>query len=251
MVIDNYKYLAPYLNIFIGAIKPSERPIFSIREFLDSYYYNEELRTRLEKFILQAEDPEIYNSFLKLWNDSYVSTYRSDLMKGFDSFSEYLLHTDPELYTYVQITPSSDYNYQPDYSKEYRDKIIELTESISTYLDLKEELFIQNSFVGITSYIKDYMNVLITIFKSYTAQTVATDQNFSFTGEFDNHLRVTDSFQIKLSTLSFMDVVEVAESHSKNISDDQPTNGEDLKVTEGLTLTITDGEATPVVKKFT
>ena len=95
------------------------------------------------------------------------------------------------------------------------------------------------------------MNVLITIFKSYTAQTVATDQNFSFTGEFDNHLRVTDSFQIKLPTLSFMDVVEVAESHSKNISDDQPTNGEKLKVTEGLTLTITDGAATPVVKKFT
>ena len=251
MVIHNYKYLAPYLNIFIGAIKPSERTIFSVREFLDSYYYNEELRTRLEGFILQAEDPEIYNSFLKLWNDSYVSTYRSDLMRGFNSFSEYLLHADPELYTYVQVTPSADYNYQPDYSKEYRDKIIELTESISTYLDLKEELFIQNSFVGITSYIKDYMNILITIFKSYTTQTVATDQNFSFTGEFDNYIRVTDSFQMKLSTLSFMDVIEVTEAHSKNIRDDQPAKGETLKVTEGLTLTITDGAATPVVKKFT
>ena len=56
---------------------------------------------------------------------------------------------------------------------------------------------------------------------------------------------------MKLSTLSFMDVIEVTEAHSKNIRDDQPTKGETLKVTEGLTLTITDGAATPVVKKFT
>lgn len=251
VVLDNYKSLSPYLNIFISNIHKTEREIFSIRDFLEGYYYNEDLRRRLETHILSAEDPEIYNSFLDLWNESYVSTYRNHLMKGYDTFSEYLLHTDPELYAYVQVTPAEDYDYTPDYSKQYRDKIIEITESISTYLDLKEELFIQNNFIGITSYIKDYMNILITIFKSFTTQTVETDQAYTFSGEFDNYVRVTDSFQMNLSTLSFLDVIEVSDSYTQTVEDRQPEEGDGVQVTDGLTLTIADGEnEVPVVKKY-
>ena len=237
------------MNVFISNIRDDERQIFSIKDFLEGYYYNEDLRHRLEQHILAAEDPEIYNSFLDLWNESYVSTYRMDLMKGYDTFSEYLLHNDPELYSYVQVKPAEDYNYEPDYSEQYRNKIIELTESLSMYLNLKEELFIHNNFIGITSYIKDYMNILITIFKSFTTQVVETDQYFAFSGEFDNYVRVTDSFQMNLSTLSFLDMIEVSESYTQDVSDSQPENGDGLRMEEGLTLTITDG-GDPIVKKY-
>ena len=249
VVLDNYKNLSVYMNVFISNIRDDERQIFSIRDFLEGYYYNEDLRHRLEQHILAAEDPEIYNSFLDLWNESYVSTYRMDLMKGYDTFSEYLLHNDPELYSYVQVKPAEDYNYEPDYSEQYRNKIIELTESLSMYLNLKEELLIQNNFIGITSYIKDYMNILITIFKSFTTQVVETDQYFTFSGEFDNYVRVTDSFQMNLSTLSFLDMIEVSESYTQDVSDSQPENGDGLRMEEGLTLTITDG-GDPIVKKY-
>lgn len=250
VVIDNYTTLSPYLNIFLSNIKKKEREIFSIKDFLSSYYYNENLRSRLESFILQAEDPEIYNSFLDLWENSYVASYRNDMMKGYNTFSDYLMNNDAELYMFAQIKESADYDYEPDYSKQYRDKIIELTESLSTYLDLNEELLIQNNFIGITTYIKDYMNILITIFKSFTTQTVDSSNNFTFDNEFDNFVRVTDSFQMNLSTLSFLDVIEVSESYQQNVTDGEPVSGDAVKVREGLTLTITDGDAQPVIKKY-
>ena len=232
VVIDNYTTLSPYLNIFLSNIKKKEREIFSIKDFLSSYYYNENLRSRLENFILQAEDPEIYNSFLNLWENSYVSSYRNDMMKGYNTFSDYLMNNDAELYMFTQIKESVEYDYEPDYSKQYRDKIIELTESLSTYLDLNEELLIQNNFIGITTYIKDYMNILITIFKSFTTQTTDSSNNFTFDNEFDNFVRVTDSFQMNLSTLSFLDVIEVSESYQQNVTDgeqfsDEVDKGED------------------------
>lgn len=232
VVVDNYTTLSPYLNIFLSNIKKKEREIFSIKDFLSSYYYNENLRSRLENFILQAEDPEIYNSFLDLWENSYVSSYHNDMMKGYNTFSDYLMNNDAELYMFTQIKESADYDYEPDYSKQYRDKIIELTESLSTYLDLNEELLIQNNFIGITTYIKDYMNILITIFKSFTTQTTDSSNNFTFDNEFDNFVRVTDSFQMNLSTLSFLDVIEVSESYQQNVTDgeqfsDESDKGED------------------------
>ena len=247
MVLDNYKNLAPYMQIFTSNVGDPKRRVYSVRDFLKGYYYNEELRTRLEKAILTAEDPELYNAFLDLWNASYVAPYRANLLKGYSTFSEYLLHNDAELYNYIQIPQAADYDYEPDYSKEYRDRIIELTESLSTYLDLKEELFIQNNFLGITAYIKDYINILISIFKSYTTQTMENDQNFKFAGEFDNYVHVTDSFKMNLSTMSFLDVIEVSESWKKEVDDQQK---DELKVTEGLTLTITETGKSPVVKKY-
>ena len=224
VVVDNYTTLSPYLNIFLSNIKKKEREIFSIKDFLSSYYYNENLRSRLENFILQAEDPEIYNSFLDLWENSYVSSYHNDMMKGYNTFSDYLMNNDAELYMFTQIKESADYDYEPDYSKQYRDKIIELTESLSTYLDLNEELLIQNNFIGITTYIKDYMNILITIFKSFTTQTTDSSNNFTFDNEFDNFVRVTDSFQMNLSTLSFLDVIEVSESYQQYVKDEEQAN---------------------------
>ena len=248
MVLDNYRRLAPFMQIFMSNVGIPKRRIHSIRDFLKGYYYNERLRLRLENAILQAEDPDLYNAFLELWNHSYVAPYKNDMLKGYTTFSEYLLHNDAELYAYVQIPQAADYDYEPDYSKEYRDRIIELTESLSTYLDLKEELFIQNTFLGLTAYIKDYINILITIFKSYTTQTIENDQNFKFAGEFDNYVRVTDSFQMNLSTLSFLDVIEVSESWKKEVAESLP---EAVRVTDGLTLTITEGAKAPVVKKYT
>ena len=226
VVVDNYTTLSPYLNIFLSNIKKKEREIFSIKDFLSSYYYNENLRSRLENFILQAEDPEIYNSFLDLWENSYVSSYHNDMMKGYNTFSDYLMNNDAELYMFTQIKESADYDYEPDYSKQYRDKIIELTESLSTYLDLNEELLIQNNFIGITTYIKDYMNILITIFKSFTTQTTDSSNNFTFDNEFDNFVRVTDSFQMNLSTLSFLDVIEVSESYQQSVTDGELVSDE-------------------------
>ena len=233
VVVDNYTTLSPYLNIFLSNIKKKEREIFSIKDFLSSYYYNENLRSRLENFILQAEDPEIYNSFLDLWENSYVSSYHNDMMKGYNTFSDYLMNNDAELYMFTQIKESADYDYEPDYSKQYRDKIIELTESLSTYLDLNEELLIQNNFIGITTYIKDYMNILITIFKSFTTQTTDSSNNFTFDNEFDNFVRVTDSFQMNLSTLSFLDVIEVSESYQQYVKDTEQVNDTDDKDEDG------------------
>ena len=172
------------------------------------------------------------------------------MMKGYNTFSDYLMNNDAELYMFTQIKESADYDYEPDYSKQYRDKIIELTESLSTYLDLNEELLIQNNFIGITTYIKDYMNILITIFKSFTTQTTDSSNNFTFDNEFDNFVRVTDSFQMNLSTLSFLDVIEVSESYQQNVTDGEPVGGDSVKVSEGLTLTITDGNTAPIIKKY-
>ncbi len=229
VVVDNYTSLSPYLNIFLSNIKKKDREVFSLKDFLSSYYYNENLRSRLESFILQAEDPEIYNSFLDLWENSYVSSYHNDMMKGYNTFSDYLMNNDAELYMFTQIKESADYDYEPDYSKQYRDKIIELTESLSTYLDLNEELLIQNNFIGITSYIKDYMNILISIFKSFTTQTIESSNNFTFDNEFDNFVRVTDSFQMNLSTLSFLDVIEISESYQQHVKDTEQVSDKDNK----------------------
>ena len=115
---------------------------------------------------------------------------------------------------------------------------------------MNEELLIQNNFIGITTYIKDYMNVLIAIFKSFTTQTVDSSNNFTFDNEFDNFVRVTDSFQMNLSTLSFLDVIEISESYQQNVTDGEPVSGDAVKVKEGLTLIITDGDAQPVIKKY-
>ena len=54
---------------------------------------------------------------------------------------------------------------------------------------------------------------------------------------------------MNLSTLSFLDMIEVSESYTQDVSDSQPENGDGLRMEEGLTLTITDG-GDPIVKKY-
>lgn len=236
--VELYTSLNPFMNIFISNIRDKKDKIFSIRDFVETFYYNEDLRERIQNAINETPDPDICNTLIDLWNSSYTSMFDMKNFKGYKTFSEYLLNVDPELYYYIQNEKQEDYNFNPDYSKIYRDKIIELSESISSYLDLKEDLFIENNFIGISSYIKEYMYILATIFKSYTLETVKTKQNLVIDDKFENGIRINDSFALGGTNLFFKDTIILSEAFNMKVN--EKLNEESIKLTDSIKFTVNE-----------
>ena len=209
--IEYYPNLYVYLNVILSYKRDSSTSkMFSIEEFMSMFNHNESLRLKLENLIETTSDPVLHSNLQQLWDSSFNSDFNMQLFKGNTTFSDYLMKENPSLYNYTKIINPNDYDFEFDNSSIYRDKIFELLNSIGNYINV--DFISQNNFIGMSEYIRRYMYILITVFKSYTSETLYTNNLFDLNDKLDNGIRVMDSVKIgntNLTANEFIDLQDI------------------------------------------
>jgi len=196
----------------------------TISEFMDIYTKNESIRLQLETFIKEATNRDIYNSLRELWNHKFKSNFNYETYKGFDSFKEYLVANDEELYTYV--TSFGEFNNDNDRRTEIENRLLELSSSIESYINSTDNIVYNSTFNIIFSDIKDYARLLIEVFKAYTLDTLYAKNIIEFNDSTNDYIKIFDGYNRDKSgrkpELEPDDIIEIG-------PDDDPTLIENLE----------------------
>jgi len=199
---------------------------YSMESLANMYRRLDKLRHTVEDYMLETDDPMVYQSLKKLWYIMFA-TDNNDLVldkKGTNeratTYLEYLKENDINLYYYTQIKLDYSNIDTLDYDGIVRDKITELTTAIINHLNLNDyNFFEENNFIGITDYIKRYVYILVNIFKAYTIQTVSSNTIYNLNNRIENTIKVLDQASIyspgKIK-LDMEDTIEVLDSYSIN-----------------------------------
>lgn len=206
--------LRVFLTICIVKDADTPREILSIDEFKDVFEFNSKLRDKLEDYIKTVNDPDLYYVLRELWDLSFVNDFNMEPFKGSHrKWSEYLAKRDPELYRYTRIE-RLPYDFTSSDKNIYRDKVFALVELIDSFISVNNHngLFMENSFVGVSAYIRRYLMILVNIFKAYTMELVDRNMTYKLNDEFYNSIRVMDKITIGGISLQFSDDLNLIDS---------------------------------------
>ncbi|QPI17046.1 hypothetical protein [Staphylococcus phage vB_StaM_SA1] len=215
--ISRYPALESYASDIL-TYDDSDKDLINIYDIIDMYKYNEKFRKELEEMIYNSNDPHLREKFSKLHKQLFITNSSNDVFDGFKTYSDYLKFKEPDLYYYT-IVESEIFN-EDTFDREtiFREKIFELVSSIDNHLNLREQLFTNSNFVGIVNFIRDYITILITIFKSYTTDLIHTSLLFKLDDKFENSIHLIDEADIKFNgTTKHVDKINTLDN--KNITD--------------------------------
>lgn len=185
----------------------------NINNFMQILNKNNEMRKKLENYILNCNDREIYNDLKKLWNLKFCSNFDYSLYKDYSYFKDYVLDNNDELYDY--ITNFGSFDNDNDKRQEIENRILHLCTSIENYISSNENFIYNSTFNVIFSKIKDYAKTMIDVFKAYTLDTIYSGNVLSFDDKFSNHIKLFDS----VDNLELEDLVFTAPPEYLDIQD--------------------------------
>ena len=215
--LDKYQILKSFLMDILSYSRYNTDSV-TINDFMSILEYNNDMRRELEEFTYNVDDGRLKIKLRELWEQIFISDTYNSLFDGYSTYSDYLKDNNPGLYYYT-IVESNIYDHDSfNHDKVYRDKIFDLVNSIDNHLNLDEDLFVNNNFIGILGFIKNYIQILVTVFKSYTADIVNTELLYKFDSKFDNGIDLTDDL--------YIGKVELQQSDSINIMDRFEINAE-------------------------
>lgn len=232
--------LHPNLEVFLSVFneQPLEENVYkklSIRDFTKKFNKNEEIREKLNQLLQDETDPILYSKLKAIKTDVFESDFDMSQVKPHHSLNQYLLAADPNLYDYVNFEKQEAYEFEKDFSKDYRDRIFMLAESIDKYLALRSDLFTENIFVGMASYIKTYIYTLLEIFKAYTLQTVKTNEYYNVDDQVENGFKLMDTIDVAGIAIHLTDHFGLAEGYHETqtmqLIDDAVTIRDSIKIT--------------------
>ncbi|QQO92451.1 hypothetical protein CPT_Machias_057 [Staphylococcus phage Machias] len=211
----------PALNSYISdilAYSDSDKDLINIYDIIEMYKYNEEFRKELEELIYNSNDPHLRKKFTNLHKQLFITNSSNDIFKGFKTYSDYLKFKEPDLYYYT-VVESEIYDEDVfDRENIFRERIFELVSSIDNHLNLKEQYFTNSNFVGVVNFIRDYITILITLFKSYTTDLIYTSLLFKLDDKFENSIHLIDEGNIKYTgTTKYVDKINTLDN--RNITD--------------------------------
>jgi len=177
----------------------SDKDKYSIVDFIEAFKYNETMRKDLEQLLIETDNYYIYRKLQDIWDIEMRTKINTELYAGCDTYSDYLKKINYDLYLYIQIPSNTEGNEKNKYDF-YKDRIFSLTESISNYIsDLKiRQYFLNNNFVGLSTYIEKYLYTTISIFKSYTIDLLSANIVFAFDDRAFNTLKLFDDYQLTI-----------------------------------------------------
>jgi hypothetical protein len=195
--VQNHEELIEFIENF-KMTSFNEKENYSIEDFINVFKANEEMRKGLEKLIIETNNYYLYRKFNEIWDIEMRSKLTTKMYGSNETFMDYIRTRNYDLYNYITI---------PDYIKDnekqtyifFRDRIFDLTESISNYIsDLRvRQYFLNNNFIGLSSYIEKYLYTIISIFKAYTIDLLSANIVFSFSDKAFNSVRLFDDFQLE------------------------------------------------------
>lgn len=238
--LDRYENLSVFLNSFLSYRDSLNKTKFTLEDFTGIFLYNENNRKKLEDYILNLDSPYLVERFKEIWNLKFKTDYDMELFKQSNSFSDYLKQNDASLYYYTQIETTPQNAGTIDLQEIYKNKIFELIDSIDNQLFLGNDydFWLQNSFVGLSGYIKQYTYILIRAFKAYTVDTVYTADDFTFNDLFDNSFHLTDEVIIRsLGKLGLQDYIDLQDTTEWNYK--VKLKDDSIKLTDKINITIT------------
>jgi hypothetical protein len=245
--IDNYDDIKNFIETFeMKGFSENER--YSIEQFLEVFRHNENMRKNLERLLVETNNYYIYRKLQEIWDIEMRSKINNELYKGSDTFSDFLKKRNYDLYKYITLPKNF-----PDSEKQrynfYKEKIFELTESIGNYIsDLKvRKYFLNNNFIGLSSYIEKYLYTAISIFKSYTIDLLSANIVFSFNDRTFNTLKLFDDFLLTVD-LDWADRVDLLDIC--NIKEKGLLLKNKLNLNEKIKLTILDNGKIIETKEF-
>ena len=222
---------------FIKAFKMEgfeDKSKVSIEHFLEVYNKNEAVRFQLENLIQKTENYNIYRILNRIWDMKMQTRINIKVYKGHKTYTDYLLNENYDLFTFLSIPESIKGNKKQERAF-YRDRIFQLTESISNYIsDLNvRQFFINNSYIGLTSSIEKYMYTIISLFKSYTIDLLSANIILNFANKTFNTVRLFDDFRSQ-SEQEFVERVDLLDI--LNIHDVKNTIAEHLDITDEMII---------------
>lgn len=185
----------------------------NINSFMQILNKNNEMRTKLENYILECNDREIYKDLKELWKLKFQSNFDYSLYKNYSYFKDYILDNDDELFDY--ITNFGNFDNENDKRKEIENRILTLCTSIENYISSNENFIYNSTFNVIFSKIKDYAKTMIDVFKAYTLDTIYSKNVLSFDDKFSNNIKIFDSVE----NLELKDLVLTAPPEYLDIQD--------------------------------
>lgn len=219
--IQNFPNLSVFLDVYLKFLH-NGLSLINLEQFTRVYRFNQKLETKTEDLIINIQDPFIWQNLKELWNDNFVGDQSMELFMGYKTYSDYLKDKDPNLYQYTRIY--KDYNNIDNFDFEgtVRDKIFELATDIDNHLDLGDyDFFLTSNFIGLEEYVKDYIYILIQIFKAYTVDTIYAHTVYNLNDKWENSFKVLDGFEvtnrIKLKLKDHFSIVDTmnTDSHMK------------------------------------
>jgi hypothetical protein len=232
---SNFESIQTFIDTFrMEGFDDKEK--YSIADFLEVFKHNENMREELETLLIETENYYIYRKLQDIWDIEMRTKINTKLYGDSETFSEYLKKVNYDLYRYIQIPENMQGNEKHIYNF-YKERIFNLTESISNYIsDLKvRKYFLNNNFVGLSSYIEKYLYTAISIFKAYTIDLLSANIVFSFNDKAFNTLKLFDDYQltIDLDIAERVDLIDIC-----NLLDKGMTQKDVLSLRDSFTITV-------------
>jgi hypothetical protein len=213
-----------------------DKEMYSISDFLEVFKYNENMREELESLLIETDNYYIYRKLQDIWDIEMRTKINTKLYGDSETFSEYLKKVNYDLYRYIQIPENMQDNERHVYNF-YKERIFNLAESISNYIsDLKvRKYFLNNNFVGLSSYIEKYLYTAISIFKAYTIDLLSANIVFAFNDKAFNTLKLFDDYQlvVDLDIADRVDLLDICNLLDKGIG-----QSDSLELSDSFTITV-------------
>lgn len=228
--IQNFPNLSVFLDVYLKFLHSGLTSI-NLEQFTKVYKFNQGLETQTEDLVDKVQDPYIWQNLKDLWKENFTGDQSMELFMGYKTFSDYLKDKDPNLYQYTRIY--KDYNNIDNFDFEgtVRDKIFELATDIDNHLELGDyDFFLTSNFIGLEEYVKDYIYILIQIFKAYTVDTIYAHTVYNLNDKWENSFKVLDGFEVtNRQTLKFKDHFSIVDTINRNSH--MQTNGRNNLIT--------------------
>lgn len=176
-------------------IKKMDNDLYSLKEFLDLFYSNENIRESLERVINLNTNYNISKLLLKLRDLEMRTTITKNVFKGYKTYSMFLKYNNLQLYNYINIDMET-FKSEEDLYLGIKKKMNELITSINSqlYNEKLSESISRNTFIGLNNYIQYYIKTLVLLFKPYNLRLL-NPSDFLEINDKNENIRIYDSYE--------------------------------------------------------
>jgi len=165
--------------------------------FVETFKTNNKFRKELENAIMDTKDYKTFRYYQALYYCCCTSNSRYELFGDKKTFYEYLKDKDPNVAAYIDKLEAAVAGTPADRELIFNEYILELCNSIETYLDDEEFNFIVQGNTVLNDYIKELVFQLVDFIKSYTIQLRDLNTVLLFDDKFMNTLFIHEELAFK------------------------------------------------------
>lgn len=208
----------------------------SIKEFINIFNNNIEIKNKLEEFINETTDYDLYKQLNLLWDLTMKSNINLKIFSKNDTYLDYLKNNNYDLYSF--IIPNKNVNTEEKSFYFYRDCIFEICNSITSFIGKNDftKALDNSPFFGLTFYLQHYIYTLVSLFKAYTTELLTTNFILKFNDKKDNTLKLFDKSRIGITDL-YSERFDLLDNNSINIKEKFKDN---ISLKDDFKINVTD-----------